>query len=426
MQIDSLNLGYSISANRRLIKSLQTIVVSLFLCIIFCSPLINILLQPSAQTRVDILNYSAYIIAFITPFILALVFRWDNKMLAVILICLVAFLLRFLSYAVNSQNVSFLRVFLEPALFLVGYCIASSIYGPRLIKVLSSTALISTILALFLGYYVWTKDLLRYRKYAGTNLSASLQGDILVSTEMSNIVAQIMLLILGLIFFHKVSGRLLKATMFLVGVTLGLIILYLFSVGTLLAFLLMILFLFRRHVIKSLVLIIVVFLLFLAVLSEIPHQDLFTNILVAKDYAIEWRLWAYDKLVTVFLSSPICGVDLQQVIMLIGDYPHQNVLGTLAQGGLILGVYYWIYLFIAIISFWVFEAKPLRRDVGVLAHIATWSLFYWHFKGLVQDTWSAYEVFFWSGITCYFLLHLADFTRVEGSRRFVAHSYKGS
>lgn len=387
----------------RLRDRTECMATALFMCIIFFGPIIDVLLNPGAESRDDVFNYWSYLVCACLVMIVPMMLRYISSPAQILIFCALVMIWRFLAYWIPTGRTPLFRLVAEPGMVLAGYLVASR-FNRRAQPMMLLVVLIGAITSMLFSYYAWHLDLLRFRDFLDMGLSTSLRNEILVSTELANIAAQIAIISVFLALGRR-EERMRKSQYALVLASIAVqavLVLYLFSVGTMGAFLLMCLILSRKKPWRAAAIFVAV-VVFLAMWSDLPVSEIIPTIISGKEYQAEVRLWAYSRLIGLIANHPITGVGIEGILSENGFYPHQNILGTFAVGGVFFGTYYLMILAINALAFWRFALSGAHRKSEPLLQAAVWSLFYWHFKGLVQDTWGNLEFFVWTGVALFYL-----------------------
>jgi O-antigen ligase len=380
--------------------------------LILLEPVINIMINPGAQNRYEITNKVLYF--GIYPFLLFGLLSCIS-IPAIPKVSFFAFALSatfyiplyFSSYFSNMPITKgalpsrYLELYLGFALSIL--C-ATKNYDIR--KAAISILIIGTFFAVVFAYYLMKNDLLDFWQSPVYDVNRpQVRGNLLHSTEMSNVLAA--MFILGVAIIHTY-----KSHMFVSVLIFTICILLLtgcFLLGSLGAFLGIgaVLLLHLSYNLKKLCKVLPFFILFLISIyfclpqSTIESLEAFRKKAqnkVQNDGRAQQYAWMVDRVA----SFRLLGEGLGSVYQKYGQHPHQNVLGLWVEGGIITTC---AYLFMVFISLYGIYFLMIRNIIHIdntsllfLMYSATGTAIFLHIKGIFQDTAYSHLTFLSTGI----------------------------
>lgn len=387
---------------------LYAVFMSIFCSVLMTDYLINILLSPGARGRDQIIPYTLLFFIPIFCFYSIAVILKMNKLInnaflmkvAILWFCFIFF--RIIQGFISGADIDFYGLFAQIIFFYVGCTFAESINRTKWPFFLILTFFISILIIIYFIYSMYSTNAY---KLVGlmyfSDLRPQYEYDLIQSTELSNYCGQIFIIGSLLVMNRELWGH-YKKWLILISIILPIIIFvifFLFSVATFIGLLLVILFVVirkQRSYFQVLALII-----FITVLSTIIYfsewsqfiKDLYNYKAPASDRKI-----LYSALIELIAEHPFWGAGRGKFFDMYGYYPHQNILGTWAEGGLFLLLFY-SWLIILVISLYTrLRNNLLYSSDRLIFEVAISILLFWHFKGLVQDTWNNINLYFWTGI----------------------------
>ncbi len=382
--------------------------MSFFCSVLATDHITTILLNPGAQERTEMFVYALFLyIPIFYFFSIRATFKLINpiKNAFLIKISIVWFyfiLFRIIQGFISGSNVSLYELFSQVIIFYIGCTFAEYTNSKNWPLFLILTFLISAGIILYFSYSIYSSNAyslsgLMYLEY----LRPQHKYGLIQSTEFSNYCAQIFIIGLVSVMYRKLFIHYKKYLflIYIISLILLFLIFILFSVGTLVGLLLISLFLFYRKRKYYLILTFIIFIVAIYSFSESIQESIqfLQNLFYYKE-SDTVRQFLYSTSIDLISENPFWGIGRGRFFDIYGYYPHQNFLGTWTEGGLPLFLFY-SGLIILVINVYV----RLRRHLVVsndrlMLSVAFAILFFWHFKGLMQDTWNNVSIYFWTGI----------------------------
>lgn len=309
-----------------------------------------------------------------------------------------------ISFRLNGDKLGLIRVVLTLLLFALGYLLATLMKNQLTPKVVYNIILLQLILIVFVWYRFINSGIIYWTDSPLTNDIRPQIGGLIYSTELSNILVVVLTPIL--LLFGQFVGVIKKILLASSAIILIYIIWLMGSLGTIIF--LIGLYVFLAFNIKKALFFIIILMLGYFALSIVTKFDLYT--ISTSDGFVgnsidkvqnDPRALHYLAMVDVILSDPIKENGKHYVIDSLGLLPHQNVLGIWVEAGIISGV---AYILIVISCF--ASAFKIIRDGGFtssptlqlsIAITVAFIALFLHLKGLVHDTWEAYDIWFFTG-----------------------------
>jgi hypothetical protein len=379
--------------------------ISVFCSILTTDQIINILLNPGVQERTHIFAYTTllyiptfYLFLIKAPFTINKSIN-DTFLLKICLVWFYFIICRILQSLITDSTLNLYELFSQLLFFYIGYFLAKTLNKEKWPLFLILIFSISTVIIIGFCYSVYSQNTYSVLGLMYIiNLRPQHEYNLIQSTEMSNYCAQVF--IVGYVLFMRRELLInFKKYFWLLTITLFMLLLfigYLFSVATLISIILIsLIFLFKKRPIITLMIITTIFAL-LIYLNEWGQffQDLYSYKSSATD-----RKVGYLMLMDIIHQNPFWGIGRGgKFFDLYGLYPHNNFLGIWAEGGIFLLLFYSGLLILFIGVFIRARKYFLDNQDRLIFDISACIIFFWHFKGLVEDTWNNPNLYIWTGI----------------------------
>lgn len=407
-----------IHRRRRSCAVCLTLFAILLLLTVFSAPLRIALSGPGIAAREEIsptVNYLLFLLSFLSYILSIVLLRarftlHDLRNLTLLFSLLVAVVLGYAISGFGPNRPSVLFLCTWTMLILSTYSIFrfSEVRGQSFSQILICTYLLACGLTVLLAYYFYTRGLIEYTLSPTFRLDRpQIGGSLLNSTEMSNILACVLLLIPGVWANcgrtgHKLLVVAASVPVFFLFIVMG--SLGSFISGICVLFLLFLLQRPLRQWFKILPVAIVALLLLslLIVLSDSTRLALTESYdaIVGKVHT-DRRSGDYSLLLALINANPYTGYGYNYVFDTYGVYPHQNALGLWAELGPIP-----MCAYLAIFCVFILYGKQTRmlmaraghrENAIIVAECFCMIVLFLHLKGLVHDTWYDKSLWLYSG-----------------------------
>ena len=381
------------------------IILSIFLSVLFIDHLIDVLLNQGVPGREAL---QPYVIAyFYRPsflIILGYLFLSSPKLfiqksfLGIFVIWLVVFVLEILQKSYTGKGIDHFAIYSQISFFTVGYSIGCVLYSSEIRRLLNLSFVLCLIIIIYFTEVIYTtREFLYYGLLYIDKLRPQHAAGLIYSTELSNYLFQIFIIGLALITsgmnysFPKYFNLLLH----LMVLFLLWYIIILWSTATLIC-LIPILYFFTKETKSRFIKRIrwPIFILLIGILlSSEPVRNFTIALYDFKRFGEDTRVFRYIWLLEMIAKDPVWGTSSKMTWI-----PHQNILSAWAFGGIFRMIYYIGIIILNLFTFFALCKSKFNINDRTLFTIAYCSVFYWHFKGLIQDTFYRPEIYLWTGV----------------------------
>lgn len=383
---------------------------------VFFQPLAIVFGDPWVNERSELSSYWIHLVLFGSAFLVLLNRYLDSQKLRIgskdlILSLPVGFLILIftLSYLFHGEMPSVLVILNMTLLYLAGLILGKDICA-RHSQLFLYVAISFSGLVVFFSYYFFIHDFLVFWPSPVTGTLRPQVGTLLQSTEISNILA--IIIIFGVIAKTNISWN---SERILLSISLFPIWVLFIAMGAIGSFavLTIVYLIFKVGVFRKLArvgswigILSIGVLLALAVVSlngdgGAPQVllDLITNF--NSKLSNDERGVQYSELLHMIYTNPFVGSGVNAYTKMTNLAPHNNILGIWANFGFLLVFAYFFVLVATAIHSYRIRRRLLSSGRNKMLHPASVAFamvcLYLHGKGLVQDTWQEYSLLFFTG-----------------------------
>jgi O-antigen ligase len=402
-------LRYRLDRSQNRYAMICLILFCILLVLVTISWPLNIFLSgPSVIQREEvnpILNFVLFPISFLLLVLNVILLkpRFSNRdfiNLFVMLLLVVAYIFSCVEMG-NGARPSLLILGVWATIILSSYCTFRfiPIHGNDFSWIFRYTYIFISLLIVSLGYYFVKYDMIIYITSNIFAFGRPQIGELFQSTELSNLLACILLF--APVAWISCKNKVSKLIVIIATLPILFLFIIMGSLGSYITILCVIIFFvpIRRSLKISFT--IFVFAIIVAVLLNVYFESLFVNISefnekIAYKFTYDRRISDYAYIWEMIKERPFIGNGVKSIYNQIGLYPHNNILGIWAELGFIVLLTYLINFFLCIIyclrirTLFIHSSQK-NNFVKILMCFSMITLFL-YLKGFVHDTWQDWSL----------------------------------
>ena len=309
-----------------------------------------------------------------------------------------------LSFMLEGERPSTLRIIAMLFIFLAAYIVINKITKNHS-SIINVTFVILSLTALYLSYYFSSQNMVVYWPSPIAGILRPQIGQLMQSTEMSNILAIIILF--GINSTYKNKSTVSKLVLVLLNILILILFIIMSSLGSII--MLALAYVFFQPIrlrailhVSAAAMIIVSIAIGLVAINEndgLTFQDISQNI--NNKLETDERNTQYSDLINLIKDNPVFGAGIGTYTKKTGLYPHHNIMGMWTDHGLITMLSYVYILVLTFICSLQIRKIKMKYETNAseikLATLFSMICIFLHGKGLVHDTWQGYELWFYTG-----------------------------